>query len=240
MASALAKKLQLKFYGNKIHPYVTFEAEVQRHLQFQRANSTLLDVGCGREAPVLRKFKEYAKELIGLELVEFRNADPELRLLSGSVGAIPLPDHSVNVVMARSVMEHVTDPLSGFREISRVLKPGGSFVFLTPNFYDYASLVAMLVPNRFHGPIVEATEGRPQEDVFPTVYKCNTKKAVQTLAEQSGLVLADFRYLSQYPNYFLFNGILFALAMAYEKLISKVPLLHFLQGWILVTVKKPG
>lgn len=238
MASPLALKLQKQFYGNQPHPYVTFEEEVKKQLHSRGPHSTILDIGCGREAPILRKFKAHASKLIGLEMVDYRNPDPELTLLSGSIAAIPLPDQSVDVVMARSVMEHVTDPKSGFREVSRVLKPGGSFVFLTPSLFDYASLIAMMVPNRFHGPIVEATEGRPQEDVFPTAYKSNTKRAVKSLAKQSGLELANLQYLSQYPNYFLFNGVLFALATAYEKTIPRIPYLECLKGWILVTVKK--
>jgi len=37
----------------------------------------------------------------------------------------------------------------------------------------------------------------------------------------------------------VFNGLLFLLATAYEKLIGHVSALNFLQGWILVTLRKP-
>jgi hypothetical protein len=36
----------------------------------------------------------------------------------------------------------------------------------------------------------------------------------------------------------MFNGLLFALATGYEKLISRFGALAFLRGWILVTLKK--
>jgi hypothetical protein len=36
----------------------------------------------------------------------------------------------------------------------------------------------------------------------------------------------------------LFNGALFLLGTAYEKLISRFEALHFLRGWILVVLKK--
>jgi len=142
-------------------------------------------------------------------------------------------------VMARSVMEHVTEPREVYAEVYRVLRPGGRFIFLTANLWDYASLVAKAVPNRFHPGIVARTEGRREEDVFPTAYRTNTRGAVQRWASQSGFAIEDFRYLGQYPSYFLFNGFLFALAMAYEKLVARLGALNFLQGWILVTLRKP-
>jgi hypothetical protein len=37
----------------------------------------------------------------------------------------------------------------------------------------------------------------------------------------------------------MFNGLLFLLATGYEKVISSVSALNFLQGWIFVTLRKP-
>ena len=50
-----------------------------------------------------------------------------------------------------------------------------------------------------------------------------------------GSVIPLFRTV---PSYFMFNGLLFALATGYEKLISRFGALAFLRGWILVTLKK--
>ena len=54
------------------------------------------------------------------------------------------------------------------------------------------------------------------------------------------LAVESFEYLSQYPNYLLFNGLLFAIGSAFEKLISRFEVLRFLRGWILVTLVKPA
>lgn len=45
---------------------------------------------------------------------------------------IPLPDHSVNGVVAQAVLEHVADPQRCVQEICRVLKPGGILYAETP------------------------------------------------------------------------------------------------------------
>lgn len=237
MASALAQRLKEALYRNQVHPYQHFEREVKRCLSSRPG--TLLDIGCGREAPVLKKFKDQADRLVGLELVPYRTSSAELTLLHGSMSSIPLPDESVDVAMARSVIEHVEDPIAGFREVSRVLRPGGAFVFLTANLWDYASLMALAIPNRFHPWLVSKLEGRPPEDTFPTRYRCNTGRSVGRAADAAGLKVETFTHLSQYPNYFMFNGAAFLLASAYEKVISRTSWLAPLRGWILATTRKP-
>ena len=48
-------------------------------------------------------------------------------------------------------------------------------MFLTANMWDYGTLVARAVPNRFHAGIVKVVEGRAEEDTFPIAYKTNTR-----------------------------------------------------------------
>jgi SAM-dependent methyltransferase len=212
-----------------------FEREVERRLLSEH---TLLDAGCGRTAPVLRKFQNVARRLIGIDLVEFPQDVPGVELYRADLGNTGLASESVDVVMSRSVMEHVADPASVYAEMHRVLRPGGHFIFLTPNLWDYASIIAKCVPNRLHPWIVSRTEGRAPEDVFPVCYKTNTRRAVYRWARDKGFDVESFNYLGQYPSYFMFNGFLFFLATGYEKTISRFQALGFLRGWLLVVLTK--
>ena len=231
----LAQRLKDRFFRQEDHPYRIFEREIDALL---RPEHVLLDAGCGRTAPVLAKYKGRAARLIGADLVDFDASVEGTELYKCDLADLPLDSASVDVITARSVMEHVTDPHAVYREMHRVLKPSGVFLFLTGNLWDYATLVAMLVPNRFHPWIVSKTEGREECDVFPVAYRTNTRSAVEKWAGLSGFEVASFRYFGQYPSYFMFNGLLFALATGYEKLISRFGALAFLRGWILVTLKK--
>ncbi len=161
-----------------------------------------------------------------------------LELYTRDLASTGLPDASVDVIMARSVMEHVADPEAVYGEFARILRPNGKFVFLTANFWDYASLIAAIVPNRFHPWIVARTEGREEHDVFPVEYKTNTRWAVRRAAASASLDIERFDYLGQYPCYFMFNGGLFLLATAYEKVIASVSALGWLRGWIFCTLVK--
>jgi SAM-dependent methyltransferase len=235
--SALAERLRVRFFRDEDHPYQILEREVARRL---RAGDTLLDAGCGFEAPLLAKFKGKAARLVGVDAVDFHARPDGVELHRGDLASMPLPDASVDLIVSRSVMEHLVDPLAVYREFRRVLRPGGHVLFLTGNAWDYGSIAARLIPNRFHPWIVARTEGRAEEDVFPTVYRSNTRRAVERWARASGLEIASFRYLGQYPSYFMFNGALFLIATAYEKLLSRFEFLRGLRGWIFVTLRKPS
>lgn len=233
--TAFAQRLKDRYFPGE-HPYRLFEHEVETLLQPEH---TLLDAGCGRTAPILAKFRGRARRLIGIDLVDFEGASKDLELYRCDIGAMPIESGCVDVAMARSVMEHVTDPARVYREMHRVLRPGGHFIFLTANLWDYASIIAKLIPNRFHPWIVSKTEGRAQHDVFPVAYRTNTRRAVERWSRQTGFEIASFRYLGQYPSYFMFNGALFLMATGYEKIIGKVGALNFLQGWVFVMLRKP-
>jgi SAM-dependent methyltransferase len=199
-----------------------------------------MDAGCGRTVPVLRKYIGRASRLIGVELVEFTDVPDGIETLRADLASIPVPSASIDVIMSRSVFEHLEDPAAVYREFARILKPGGRVIFLTANMWDYATLVARVVPNRFHPAIVARVEGREEADVFPVCYRTNTHRAVARLAADASLEIEDFRYLGQYPNYFMFNAALFLLGTGYDKLVSRFEALRFLRGWILVTLRRPS
>lgn len=226
-----------RWFPAETHPYRALEREIAARL---RPSARVLDIGCGRTAPNLAALKGRATSLTGVDLVAFTVDDPALRLVRQDIAAMTaIADASVDLAYSRSVMEHVENAEGAFREIARVLAPGGAYVFLTPNKHDYASTIARLVPNRLHGRIVKATEGRDAEDVFPTRYRCNTPADMRRLTAGAGLVLERCEYLGQYPAYFRFNRAVFWLGGVYEKLLDAAPALARFKGWILAVAFKP-
>ena len=235
--TALAEKLLSHYYAHSIHPYKWFDRAVEARLT---PHSVLLDAGSGRTVPVLRNYLGRAARLIGVELVDFTDVPAGIETYNTDLAHLPLPDGVVDIIMSRSVFEHLADPDAVYREFARVLRPGGVVIFLTANMWDYGTLVARLVPNRFHARIVSKVEGRAEEDTFPTEYRTNTRRDVDRLAADAQLTVQRFEYLSQYPNYLMFNGALFFVGMCFEKLIQRFNALRILRGWILVTLQKPA
>jgi SAM-dependent methyltransferase len=182
-----------------------------------------------------------AAKLIGVDLVDFswEARHKPIELLQSDLSEMPVESGSVDIVISRAVMEHLRDPLAVYREFYRVLRPGGTLIFLTPNLWDYASLIAKVVPNRLHPAIVAKTEGRREDDTFPTYYRSNSSRAIREWAARSRLSLVSLQYLGQYPSYFMFNPVLFLIGTAYEKTISSLNCLRFLRGWLLAELVKP-
>src|SRR3954470_9354408 len=68
----------------------------------------------------------------GMVQVALRNAGKLGLDVDGRVAdaeRIPYPDHSFDLVVGHAVLHHIPDVPAAFREILRVLKPGGRFVF---------------------------------------------------------------------------------------------------------------
>ena len=233
-----AIRLRERFYRDADHPYRLFERHFQSYIRL--GETVLLDAGAGRTVPVLRKYIGKARRLIGVELVDFTDVPPGIEVYKTDLAHLPLADSTVDLIVSRSVFEHLTDPAAVYLELARVLRPGGRIVFLTANLWDYGTMIARLVPNRHHAKVVKMVEGRAEEDTFPTAYRSNSRSAVNRLAQVTGLRVSQFDYVSQYPNYLMFSGVLFFLGMCFEKLISRFNFLRILRGWILVTLEKPN
>jgi ubiquinone/menaquinone biosynthesis C-methylase UbiE len=236
---SLTHRLRDRYFRPEDHPFRLYERRIEDLLT---PESVLVDGGCGRTAPVLKGYVGKAARLIGVDPIEFdREAcGPDIELVQAGLDATGLPDGEADLVVSRALMEHVQDPAATYREVFRILKPGGRFMYLAPNLGDYGSLAAWMIPNRMHPWIVEKTEGRSPQDTFPTYFRANSRRAVNRLAEQSGFGVERFEYLGQYPAYLMFNPVAFLVGTAYEKVISSVSALGFLRGWIMVQLRKPS
>jgi len=203
--------------------------------------STVLDVGCGRGSHAedtvrfrrdLCVFKGKAAKVIGIDVDPAGRENPiidEFRMIE-DVHRWPVEDASVDLLVADTVVEHVEDTESFFRECRRVLKVGGHLAIRTPNVMSYIGLASTLVPNRLHAKVLKrAQEGRQERDVFPTLYRCNTRWRLRSALRRHGFDGCAYGYEAE-PSYFNFSRLLYFLGVLHQKLapnIFKVGLLAF-------------
>ncbi|MGH9785880.1 MAG: class I SAM-dependent methyltransferase, partial [Terriglobia bacterium] len=226
-----------RYYPPRTDPYRLFEREIGSHLQ---PNHTLLDAGCGRKAALLNFLAPRVVRAIGQDLVEFDASFGAGRVLlfRADLARVPLEPCSVDIVISRSVVEHLAEPAAVYRQIHRVLRPGGKFIFITPNVWSYPIIAARLIPNRLHAAVVGWAEGRPEADTFATHHRSNSMRAIRKLAAATGFEVITLQYLSMFPNYLMFHPLAFLAGVGYERLVRRVRPLRFLQHWILATLAK--
>lgn len=96
----------------------------------------MLDVGSGR-GDMARAFQS-----LGFE-VEVADINPEAASMAGAEfpfhllapnGSLDIPSNLFDVVLFKSVIEHLHDPFPLLHEIRRILRPGGILICLTPDW----------------------------------------------------------------------------------------------------------
>ena len=100
---------------------------------------TVLDLGSGGGIDVLLSAKRVGPtgKVYGLDMTDEmlalarenqrKSGATNVEFLKGTIEAIPLPDHSVDVIISNCVINLSSDKDAALREAFRVLKPGGRF-----------------------------------------------------------------------------------------------------------------
>jgi SAM-dependent methyltransferase len=115
--------------------------------------------------------------------------------LRGDITRLPFREEAFDLVTANMVVEHLDNPALQFREIHRILRPKGIFLFHTPNAYGYGVLLSRLVPEAIKGKLIQLVEGREEHDIFETHYVANTETSIRQLALEAGFEIAEMHLL---------------------------------------------
>ncbi len=115
------------------------------------AGSRVADVGCG-PATMVRDLLDRGYDVIGLDIAPKMIEDARRRFASEPrarfevcpADTLPLPEGSMDAVLAMGLMEYLNDEESVLREIARVLRPGGLAILTYPHYFS-----PMRIWNRF-------------------------------------------------------------------------------------------
>lgn len=210
----------------------------ERILAHVRPDSVMLDLGAGAGVVGQMNFRGAGAHICGID------PDPRVKenlyLDEARIGSgenIPYPDNSFDIVFSCNVLEHLADPAAVFKEVHRVLKPGGVYLVKTPNRWHYVAMLATLTPLWFHR-LVKRRMGRDDADTFPTLYRANSRRALQRLAQESSLSLASFERTEGRPEYLRRNPVTYVFGWLYERSVNLLPGLHRFRVVILAEMRK--
>lgn len=185
----------------------------------------LLDIGAGAGIVAEMNFKGLVGKAVGID------PDPRVKtnpfLDEGHIGfgdKLPFPDQSFDVVICDNVLEHLDQPLIVFKEVLRVLKPGGKFLFKTPNKFHYMPFISTVTPVWFHK-FYNRKRGRHETDTFPTRYRANSRQAVTKYAQQAGFVSCEVSLIEGRPEYMRLFVLTYVFGWLYERLVNSTAIL---------------
>jgi SAM-dependent methyltransferase len=195
----------------------------------------IMDAGCGDQLPLINRYAPHVKFAVGVDVVTpSTKPAPNAAVTISDLGALPFQDETFDLVVSRSVVEHLEYPRKVFAEFRRILRPGGRIVLATPNKYYYSCLVAMLVPYRLKDTFMRWLHGEGGYDHFPVFYRANTRGALRAIAAEVGLRVTHVEAIRHFPYYFLFSPMLFRVGMLYDWLITWLRLDSLQSNWFVV------
>jgi len=218
MSSAIAW-LDKKLYPSYINNWddQIFRERILAHL---RPDSVVLDLGAGAGIVSQMNFRGLPAQMCGVDLDPRVIENPMLdEGRVANVAGIPYEDSCFDVVFSDNVLEHLENPLQVFREVARVLKPGGVFLFKTPNKYHYMPTIARLTPHVFHQ-FVNRLRGRAEVDTFPTLYRANTRSDVTRLAIEAGMRVEQMELIEGRPEYMRITWPSYLVGATYERFVN--------------------
>jgi SAM-dependent methyltransferase len=230
------EELDARFYPEYVDEHARFERAIRGYL---RPEHTVLDAGAGRGDRYPYDYGEWVRLVVGVDFEERvrQNANVNAAVV-GDVSHLPFADRTFDMVFSKYLLEHLPEPRRAFREVHRVLKPGGHFVFHTPNRFHYVALAARLTPHRFHV-WFNAKRGRAEPDTFETLYRANDRATIQRLAGMTGFRVVDLELFEPKPSYLFFHPLAYRAGIAYERLVSRREALGDLRCVIIGVLERP-
>ena len=159
---------------------------------------SILDLGCGKGALVAILSQQghdaFGCDFVGSDASDFvpdTTTDSFLRTIELYPYRLPFDDNQFDCVVSSQVLEHVMDYESTFREIHRVLKPGGL------SLHDFPSRYTFIEPHVFV-PLATLVRNKVWLYLWALLGIRNQFQNGKTALEVTQL---NFRYLHAHTNY---------------------------------------
>lgn len=130
--------LRASYDSSELTPSSRFVADIVAgyydHYLKIYASGDLIDLGCGK-VPLYESYKDHVATNLCVDWENTLNKNPYIDLHCDLNNPLPFPDQKFDTILLSDVLEHVAVPETLWREMSRILRPGGKLILNVPFFY---------------------------------------------------------------------------------------------------------
>jgi SAM-dependent methyltransferase len=201
-----------------------FESEAAALISSLPDGATVLDLGGGRRCVYATaveppgRIRLVAVDISAEELA--LNRDAAETCVADVAVDLPIPTGSVDLILSRALLEHVSDVPASIQHMARVLKPGCIALHLVPGRYSLFAIAARILP---FAPLMKVmhwvmpwTQGQIE---FPVCYDHCYPRALESEFRSAGFSQVDLWITWAQPGYFEALYPLFLMHAAYEWLV---------------------
>ncbi len=151
-----------------------------------KEKQNFLEVGCGNGAVSRYIAKKYLLNVTGTDVdseqiqLAQKNIDdiPNIRFLEADVTNLPFQDNDFDIVLSFGVMHHISNWLDAFKEIKRVLKPRGYFIYFDLVYPKWVAKIGKLFKHDYGITTIQDISSFIEKNNFSTIYSSLPKSLI--------------------------------------------------------------
>lgn len=231
------------FPQSKLDIFGLYELTVARFMS-QEPGQVVVDVGGGRSCP----FAKYRSPRAGTKIICMdisiaemeHNHDVDERRVCDITRTLPCEDAEADLIVSRSVLEHIEDLSLFVGEARRVLKADGLFIHLFPCKFAPFALLNQALPRRVSGRLLRTVFSDKKGILgFPAVYNRCYPSAISRLLGSHGFGIEKMVLSYRQSGYFDFFFPAYLGSACYEAAVQWLSLKN-LCAYVLVVARKTG
>lgn len=218
-----------------------YEKTVAQYMN-SRPGLVVVDVGGGRSCP----FAKYRSPSAGTKIIcldvsmaEMQyNIDVDEKRVADIMRTLPCEDREADLIVSRSVLEHIEDLSLFVKQARRVLKDDGYFIHVFSSKFASFALLNQVLPRRVSRWILDLIVPEKKGNLgFPAVYDRCYPSAIRRLLEGNGFEMVDFALTYRQSHYFEVFFPAYLVSASYQTVVQSLSLKN-LCAYVLVVASK--
>lgn len=188
------------------------------------SSPVVVDIGGGRNCYFARHLKkETSARIIAVDISpeELRmNGDVMHRVVSDATRGLPFKPESVDIIVSRSVVEHLPNTDAYFAQAGKCLRPNGYFVNVFPGKFSPFAIINAALPNKIAQKILfYLYPGFVGHCGFKAHYNNTYYSAVRNMLKKNGFEICHINVRYYQSMYYDFFVPFFIASLAYDLLL---------------------